>query len=141
MVMMMMMMITTTICCTVGCASTSPQMRLTSRTTLKNLNFAVQHVTPCLYVTVCFTNGGAHLPATRRHTTISDTNFAYYFLAKLHDCLSGRHASLCDSDVVTRVGRVELMGLGDGGDETSCLRSEENCVLRNGVIDMAHRVW
>jgi len=79
---------------------------------------------------------------TCRHATISDTNFAYYFLAKLRDCMSGRHESLCDSDVVTSsVGRVELMGLGDGGDETSCLRSEENCVLRNGVIDMAHRVW
>jgi len=32
-----------------------------------NINFAVQHVTPCLYVTVCFTNSGAHLPAARRH--------------------------------------------------------------------------
>jgi hypothetical protein len=32
------------------------------------------------------------------------------------------------------------VGFGDGGDETSCLRSEENSVLRNGVTDRAHRV-
>jgi len=39
------------------------------------------------------------------------------------------------------VGRVDLVGLGDGEDETSCLRSAEICVMRNGVIDTAHRVW
>jgi hypothetical protein len=35
---------------------------------------------------------------------------------------------------------VELVGLGDGGDETSCQRSAENCVMRNGEVDMVHRV-
>ena len=100
-------------------------------------------MTPCLYDTVCFRNSGAHLPATRRRLP-AHHNLACCFLANVRKCVSGSHASLCDSDVGTRGlggGGVELVGLGDGGDETSCQRSAENCVMINGVIDRAHRVW
>jgi hypothetical protein len=56
MVMMMMMMTTTTTMmmmiavCTFYCAMSSWQICLTRYTTRKNLNIAVQHVTPCLYL-------------------------------------------------------------------------------------------
>ena len=55
--------------------------------------------------------------------------------------MSGRHAWLRDSYVTKAERGVERVGLGDVADETSCRRSEEKCVMRNGVIDRVHIVW